>query len=297
MNRLPRLIIVFFGVLLILSTPAQAGTNPNPEEKAPVWTLESISSFKHDPQSYTQGFFISEGHLYESAGLYEESKVTRWSFDPGKQPQLKETWVLEPKYFAEGAALVDGDVYVLTWKEETGFILDGTTLEPKGQFTYKGQGWGLAWDGERLWRSDGSQFLYPHQPGNFASAGKRIEVTDGSLPVEKLNELEWDPLTGLILANIYGKDRVAAIDPVQGRVIFWLDGRLLRAEAEKQGLSPKPSWDTVLNGLAVDGNSLWLTGKFWPAMFEVAWPPSQWKNLSRIPSPNSPVTTEVTPKK
>jgi glutamine cyclotransferase len=98
-------------------------------------------------------------------------------------------------------------------------------------------------------------------------------VRDGETTVVRLNELEWDPDTGLMLANVYGLDRVAAIDPADGRVRFWLEAAPLREMAVRRGLPAVPSLDTALNGLALDGRTLWLTGKSWPLSFQVAWPP------------------------
>jgi glutamine cyclotransferase len=98
-------------------------------------------------------------------------------------------------------------------------------------------------------------------------------VRDGGAEVSLLNELEWDPATGLMLANVYGLDRVAAIDLADGAVRFWLDAAPLRALAVRRGLSAPSSLDTALNGLALDGQGLWLTGKLWPLLFQIAWPP------------------------
>jgi glutamine cyclotransferase len=160
----------------------------------------------------------------------------------------------------------------LTWRNQRGFVLDPETLAVKREFAYAGEGWGLAWDGRRLWRSDGSAQLHPHRPGDFAPAGPPLSVRDGGTAVSRLNELEWDSATGLLLANVYGLDRVAAIDLADGAVRFWLDAAPLRALAVRHGLPSPPSLDTALNGLALDGQSLWLTGKLWPLLFQIAWP-------------------------
>ena len=245
-----------------------------PAGAAPVLDLRLLNIRPHDPGRYTQGFFIHEGAWFESSGGLGVSALIRES--PGSGPAGAKRWLPPPDCFAEGAAWAEGEIYLLTWRNGRGFVLDPEKLTVKREFTYPGEGWGLAWDGRRLWRSDGSPFLHPHRPGDFAPAGRPLLVRDGRDEVGLLNELEWDPATGLMLANVYGLDRVAAIDLADGAVRFWLDAAPLRVLAVRRGLPSPPSLDTALNGLARNGRTLWLTGKFWPLFFQVAWPPDGW---------------------
>lgn len=256
-------------VILILASAGPASG------QAPVLPLTVTDSRPHPADSYTQGLFFYGGRLYESSGLYGQSAVSMWSWSPDNSPELLKREPLSGQYFAEGACEVLGDIYLLTWREQTGFILAAENLSLKGGFRYEGEGWGLAFDGRRLWRSDGGSRLYPHRPGDFAPDGNPVTVRDGGAEVFQLNELEWDPLTGLMLANVYGSDRVAGIDLADGRVRFWLDGTPLREMAIKDGLAGTGNpLDTVLNGLALDGASLWLTGKLWPRLYQAEWPPA-----------------------
>jgi glutamine cyclotransferase len=250
-------------------------------QAAPVLEPRLLNIRPHDPGRYTQGLFIRDGVWFESSGGFGVSAFTREpkDIDDAEAGRLS----LPPDCFAEGAAWAEGEIYLLTWLNQRGFVLDPETLAVKREFTYPGQGWGLAWDGRRLWRSDGSDRLHPHQPGDFAPAGRPLLVRDNEKAVDNLNELEWDPATGLLLANVYGLDRVAAIDLADGKVRFWLDAAPLRALAVRHGLPPPPSLDTVLNGLARDGRTLWLTGKLWPLFFQIAWPPDGWEKLKPDP--------------
>ncbi len=268
-----RRLSMLFGLMLLLAGAA-------PLAAAPVLTLSLTGSRPHPPDHYTQGLFFLQGRLFESAGLYGRSSVTKWDFGSGGAPGLLQKWSVPAEYFAEGATAANDELYLLTWREETGFVLDPATLMVKRRFSYLGEGWGLAWDGARLWRSDGSARLFPHRPGDFAPDGEPLTVRDEGREVPYLNEMEWDPETGLLLANVYGQDMVAAIDLADGRVRFWLDGRPLRALARQHGLvdTGRPM-DTVLNGLAVDGQSLWLAGKYWPRLYRAAWPPEGWSAL------------------
>jgi glutamine cyclotransferase len=242
---------------------------------APVLEPRLLNVRPHDPGRYTQGLFIREDAWFESSGGFGVSAFTREPF-AADGASRKRRMTLPADCFAEGAAWAEGEIYLLTWRNQRGFVLDPETLMVQREFTYPGEGWGLAWDGGRLWRSDGSQRLHPHRPGDFAPDGPPLLVRDGQAEVELLNELEWDPATGLMLANIYGQDRVAAIDLEGGEVRFWLNAAPLRSLAARRGLPSPQSLETALNGLARDGQTLWLTGKLWPLVFQIAWPPDGW---------------------
>ncbi|MDR3039051.1 MAG: glutaminyl-peptide cyclotransferase [Candidatus Adiutrix sp.] len=241
---------------------------------APELELQLLNARPHLEAGYTQGLFIRDGRLFESSGLYGRSVFSRRPWAPDRQAGSSIRRPLPPDCFAEGAAWAEGEIYILTWRNQRGFVLDPETLAVRREFSYSGEGWGLTWDGRRLWRSDGSDHLRPHRVGDFAPAGEPLKVHDGEAAVPGLNELEWDSQTGLLLANIYGFDRVAAIDPADGAVKFWLNAAPLRALAVRAGLPAPPDLDTALNGLALDGRSLWLTGKSWPLIFQTAWPPA-----------------------
>jgi glutaminyl-peptide cyclotransferase len=96
-----------------------------------------------------------------------------------------------------------------------------------------------------------------------------LEVRDSSGPVGRLNELELDPVEGLILANIFGSDLIAAIDPAAGLVAYYLD--LSAVAAAERARSPRPV-EAVLNGLAFDEDGrLWVTGKLWSALYQLSY--------------------------
>jgi glutamine cyclotransferase len=85
-------------------------------------------------------------------------------------------------------------------------------------------------------------------------------VREGARDVVYLNEIEW--MKGEILANVWQTDRIARINPLDGRVIGWIDlGHLRPAD---------PGVD-VLNGIAYDQATgrLYVTGKWWPKMHEI----------------------------
>ena len=74
-----------------------------------------------------------------------------------------------------------------------------------------------------------------------------------------MNELEY--VNGQILANVWHSNRIAIISPKTGKVSGWIDlsGLLKKRVGE----------DAVLNGIAYKNGRLFVTGKFWPHLFEI----------------------------
>lgn len=260
---LPVLIAFFLLAGPVWAGPAAGQGQTTPQAGAPVIKAVPVAALPHNPEHFTQGLFFYQGHLYESTGLYGQSVVAIKDPVSGASRLEKR---LNPRLFGEGAAVANGQIYVLTWREQVGLILDPETLRETGRFQYQGQGWGLTWDGTRLIRSDGGSWLYYHDLDG-RSLG-RLQVREAERPVEGLNELEWIDGEKLILANIFMSDRIAAIAADSGQVLFWLD----LADIKPAGLS-RPGED-VTNGIALgpDGRTLWVTGKRWPVIYVLAWP-------------------------
>jgi glutaminyl-peptide cyclotransferase len=217
----------------------------------------------HDPGAFTQGLLFVDGAFLESTGRYGESSLRR--VDPATGHVLKAI-ALPPDVFGEGLARLNGELFQLTWREQRCFVYDEATLEKRRELTYVGEGWGLTSDGEALLVvSDGTASLRFVDPASFRVV-RTLVVRDGGLPLERLNELEW--VRGEILANVWGSSVIVRIDPRSGEV---------RGHVDLAGLPEPPhpdDPDAVLNGIAYDptGDRLFVTGKRWNTMFEIARP-------------------------
>ena len=204
--------------------------------------LRIVATYPHDPQAYTQGLIFHEGFLLESTGLQGHSSVRKVELASGKVLVAKP---LVLKYFAEGLALGPKYLVQLTWTHERVLLYDPATLDLKGELVLKGEGWGLAFDGQRFVRSDGSAKLYFHDPGTFAVLDTLL-VREGNLEVRPLfNELEL--VEDEIWANVWHQDRIARIDRKTGAVRGWIDCRELR-----QQVGGSPAGENSLNGIAYD---------------------------------------------
>ena len=213
----------------------------------------------HDPLAFTQGLLVNDAFFYESTGLVGQSTLRKVDMLSGKV--LAQT-KLNPDYFGEGLALLDGRFYQLTWRNRVGLIYDAKTLEEISTFSVDGEGWGLTTDGESLIRSDGSAMLTWHDPLSF-NPTHSLQVTLEGQPVTQLNELEY--IEGFIYANIFMTDTIVRIDPSTGQVLTVIDASSLRLESTKVDIN------SVLNGIAWDPatKSLYLTGKNWPVLYKV----------------------------
>jgi len=231
----------------------------------PVYDVEVVAEYPHDPGAYTQGLFFADGFLYESTGINGRSSLRKVKLETGEVVQRTEFPV---DVFGEGIAPWKDTIIGLTWIAETGFVFDLKTFAQKRSFAYRGEGWGLTSDGSRLIMSDGTAELRFLDPETLREIG-RLQVTHKGRPLTNLNELEWiegTDGTGEIFANVWLTDMIVRIDEKSGAVIGVIDARLLRAR-----LGAAMGIDDVLNGIAWDAksNRLFVTGKHWPKLFEV----------------------------
>ena len=230
------------------------------ENQVPFYSYRVVNTYPHDAGAFTQGLFIHDGALYESTGKYGKSHLYKKQLETGEQLQALP---LSNQVFGEGSTLLDGKIYVLTWRSGAGLVVDAETFKPERTFKYQGEGWGLTHDGERLIMSDGTSELRFLDPETLEETG-RLEVTHKGKPLRKLNELEF--IKGEIFANIWQSDAIVRIDPETGKVTGILDMRgLLSDEERRRGQTD------VLNGIAYDAeeNRLFVTGKNWPKLFEI----------------------------
>lgn len=222
-----------------------------------------LERYPHDPGAFTQGLLLDGGVLYESTGLEGATTLRRVDVRTGtvlaSRPQASDV-------FGEGLALVGDELIQLSWRNGLAFVHDAGTLEPKRRFTYTGEGWGLCYDGQVLWHSDGSNTLRRRDPVTFAELGS-VAVLDGGTPVNRLNELEC--VDGAIYANVWLTTEIVRIDAATGRVTARIDAATL----VPAGLS---SSDDVLNGIAYDpaDGTFLLTGKRWPTLYRATFEPT-----------------------
>lgn len=238
-----------------------AGCEPAPPAAADgveELVVQVLEEYPHDPGAFCQGLVWHDGALYESTGLYGRSTLRR--VDPVTGAILA-SLDLDPGLFGEGLALADGRFVQLTWKAALALVYDEKDLLAVDQHSYRGEGWGLAWDGKRFVMSNGSSRLTFRDPSTFEDVG-HVTVTLDGRAIARLNELEV--AEGLVYANVWQQDWIARIDPQTGHVTGRIDASGLNARVDRR-------LTDVLNCIAYDPNSksFWITGKLWPRIFRV----------------------------
>ncbi|MFA6028300.1 MAG: glutaminyl-peptide cyclotransferase [Elusimicrobiota bacterium] len=219
-----------------------------------------MKAYPHDPRAFTEGLLWRDGYLYEGTGLKGESVVRQVDLNTGA---VRRSAASPDEVFAEGMTLVGDTLVQLTYKEGRAFVYDADTFELLGEHRYRGEGWGLAFDGKRLIMSDGSCTLTFRDPATFQSQGSVQVMVDGK-PLAALNELEY--IDGRVWANVWFTNYIVMIDPVSGRVTGYLDLTGIQGPGARAA-----DENDVLNGIAYDPGSgrLFVTGKRWSSVFEL----------------------------
>jgi glutamine cyclotransferase len=229
------------------------------QTKAPIYQYQVMNRYPHSTDSFTEGLFFSNGHLYEGTGLYKKSTLQEIDLKTGKV--LKEHRLL-PQYFGEGITEIDNKIYQLTYESNEGFIYDKKDFHLIKTFRNPAQGWGLTSDGEQLILNNGSSSILFVDANDF-TLNRFIIVHDGDQTITRVNEMEY--IDGKIYANIFGTEIIAIISPEDGKVEGWIN---------LKELNPDPTIftnDYVLNGIAWNQakGTLLVTGKCWPFVFEI----------------------------
>ena len=249
------LAVLFTTIFLLSSTPiigAQDGESAY--VRAESYLVVEHDNVSHDSGAYTQGLEFYQGRLFESTGKYGDSSLREVNLSTG---EVIRSLNLSGGEFGEGMTFVGNEIIQLTWKNGTAYRYDVETFEVIASYSYAGEGWGLAYDGHHLIMSDGSDVLQFRNASTFELVST-LNVTLNNQSLNRINELEM--VGDLLMANIYQTDEIVAIDRVSGVVVQHIDA---------SGLEPLGG--EVLNGIAFDSTtqSLWVTGKYWPKMYNI----------------------------
>ncbi len=247
-----------FSLLPLVLAVAPAQEKPAPAA-IPVEVAQIVKRYPHDTRAFTEGLFIDRGELFESTGEEGRSSVRQVDLPSGK---VLRSVSIPASQFGEGIAPWQGQILSLTWQDKIGYRWNRKTFQKLGTFSYEGEGWALTSTGRELVMSDGTDVLRFIDPAKF-TVKRTLSVTINGRPLKLINELEW--VDGLVYANIWMTDAAVKIDPVSGKVVGVIDLRQMHQAAGAFGR------DQVANGIAWDAKTrkLYMTGKEWPALFEV----------------------------
>lgn len=230
-----------------------------------VYTYEIVNSYPHDTGAYTQGLEFYKGTLYESTGKRGASTVRKVNFETGEVLQQIN---MDDSVFGEGITIMNDKLYQLTWQSGMGYVYDVSNLEKIKNFSYgkSREGWGLCNDGEKIFKSDGTEKIWFLDPETLEEQG-HIEIVTNKSIFNSANELEY--VNGKIYANVYQKESMMIIDAASGAI----EG-VINFGGLKNKVNKGPEWDegnSVLNGVAYhpERETFFVTGKNWDKLFEV----------------------------
>ncbi len=237
--------------------------NPAPA----VISYNVVKVYPHDTGSYTEGLVWQNNTLFESTGNKGKSKLRKLNLETGKP--VKDV-NLASAFFGEGIAIINNKIYQLTWQQHKVFVYDATSFEKINEMVWPFDGWGMTQNGKELIIGTGGSVLYFVNPEDFKII-RTISVTDNYGPVGLINELEF--VNGAIYANVYGSPVILKINTETGKVMGKMDlaGIMNKSGMPYDAAAFENDANYVLNGIAYDAakNSFYVTGKWWPALFEI----------------------------
>jgi glutaminyl-peptide cyclotransferase len=249
--------VVLIGLLAAAGIPLMAQSSSKASRAEPL-RVQVVRSYPHDRGAFTQGLLLDGGKLFESTGQVGTSSLREVEIATGRVIRKVD---VPPPIFAEGLAVV-GDTFIqLTWQNSRALLYNKHTFARAGEYTYKGEGWGLCTSGDELVMSNGSSDLTFRRTRDF-SVVRTLNVTLDGQRLDQLNELEC--VGSSIYANVWMRDLIVRIDAKSGHVTERIDAANLLSPIERQGTD-------VLNGIAYDpaDRTFLITGKLWPKLFRV----------------------------
>ena len=246
--------IVFILVFSIsLSAESMAS---DPVEEAEERGFKVIRTIPLEKTSFTQGLEVVDGSIFQSSGLYGESRLSEIDLQSGN---IIREMPINDSYFAEGITVLHQSIIMLTWTGEQAFRIDISNFSIVENFTFEGEGWGICFNGEFLVMSNGTSQISFRDPETF-EINHTIQVTWDGQPVPNINELEC--VGKEILANIWLQDVIISIDSISGNVQYFVSPTSI-------SLTQGTNSNEVLNGIAFDKSSggFWITGKNWTHIY------------------------------
>ena len=252
-RRLGTSIVCFLAFSLSLSVESVAS---EPIDEAEERGFEVIRTLPLQQTSFTQGLEVLDESIFQSSGLYGESRLSEIDLQSGN---ILREMPINDSYFAEGITVLGESIIMLTWKEEQAFRIDISNFSIIENYSFDGEGWGICFNGEYLVMSNGTSEISFRDPYTF-EINHTIQVTWNGQPVSGINELEC--VGGEILANVWLQDVILSIDSISGSVQYFISPTSITS---MQGNNS----NEVLNGIAFDKSSggFWITGKNWTHIY------------------------------
>ena len=261
--------LVYFLLAATTLFGCQPGQDTDASETSPAVAIQSpingtyniVEIYPHNTSSFTQGLIWHNNTLYEGTGLPSQSKLFKTELSTGKALQ---TLSIADTLFGEGITIYNNKIYQLTWQNHKVLVYDVNTFKKEKELNWNYEGWGVTHFNNQLIISTGTSNLYFVNPATLAIE-KTLGVYDNNGYIASLNELEM--IDGKIYANVWGENKIIAINPASGQVEKQFDFTNILQKTNQ----PITTETNVLNGIAYDSvtKAAYITGKNWPAIFKV----------------------------
>ena len=160
--------------------------------------------------------------------------------------------------------MVGDELLQLTWQHKLGFVYDRKTFKQKRTFSYKTEGWGIAYDGtSSLVMSDGSDTLTFLDP-------KTLAVIEDAARAGCRQAGRQSQRARMDRRRDLGErldDRSHRAHFAEHRRGQRVDRSVVAISAGRSGMPPAD----VLNGIAYDKATrrIYITGKKWPRLYQI----------------------------
>lgn len=289
-HRPNTLLNIVFGSVFAIGTNNSAAKPVLNHYQAALQQLQSTSQLPikntiHLPSTcFTQGFTIDNRKLYLSCGQYGHSSLYIYALSnapvlTAAPPQLTllDKINLPKDIFAEGLAVTENYIYLLTWKSQKLFRFNKQqpTLDSAHIFHYPGEAWGLSYDAEKqqLLLSNGSRFIYSFNENldkqeAIRFNAKLVIMNNENNALRRINELEV--VENKLLFNRWFDNTIYFIE--LNAIEKGSQQTLTAGSINIEMLSKLHPKNDVLNGIAYNRHdkSIWITGKNWGIAYQLS---------------------------
>jgi glutamine cyclotransferase len=218
---------------------------------------EIIDSIKIDLSCFTQGLLKVDNFFYFSCGQYDKSKL--YALDIDNRRITKETKV-DPSYFLEGIDLYDDSIIALTWKEHKMLFFSKDLVFSHAidiPLSIK-EGWGVFTVDGKIYISDGTSILHEFVVENsMLKQNRKLRIHQNGQELKFINEMAYVS-DSTFAFNRWYDHRIYFANRHSGAVYKVLDFSKTAKNYRLRG---------VLNGVHIEKDMVYFTGKNWPWLF------------------------------
>ncbi|MCH8555447.1 MAG: glutaminyl-peptide cyclotransferase [Schleiferiaceae bacterium] len=225
----------------------------SPMEKS----VRVVDSMAIDKACFTQGLVLLNGQLYISCGQYGEAQIYAVAIETKKVTKRQ---LFDHNIFLEGIDVYENQLICLTWRENKIVVLDENLVKtdslPLPSLIQ--EGWGIFTKGDDIYISNGSDKVYQcKKKGERLEIVRVIYVHENGRAINRINEM------GLV------NDTTFAFNRWYDNTIYFASIRTgeVVGHLNLEGLAEKNRESGVLNGIHIQQDTAWITGKNWPFLY------------------------------